>query len=87
MFKFILGNIGYFAIMAFIVFCCAIVEGSLGGKILILGFVSCALGTPAAKVTRLGTVDKRYKEKPVIWWQVLVGIILFAIGGFIVKSA
>ena len=41
MFKFILGNIGYFVVMA-------------------IGF---------------GLVDKRYKEKSFIWWQILIGLI------------
>lgn len=87
MFRFILGSIGYFAIMALFVFVCVTNEGSLGGKFLLLGFVSCGLGSPAAKITRFGTVDKRYKGKSVIWWQVLIGVILLSIGGFINFSA
>ena len=85
MLKFILGNISYFVIMALFVFCCFINEGSLAGKFLVLGFMSFSMGMPYAKKTRFGLVDKRYKEQPVIWWQVLVGIILFAIGILILK--
>lgn len=85
MFKFILGNISYFAIMALMIFCCATVEGPLAGKFLCLGLVSFGLGTPVAKHTRLGLVDKRYKETPIIWWQVLIGLILLAIGVFLVS--
>ena len=87
MLKFILGNLSYFAVMALFVFGCVTNEGSLGGKFLLLGFVSCGLGSPAAKITRFGTVDKRYKGKSVIWWQVLVGIVLFVIGGFIINMS
>lgn len=85
MFKFILGNISYFVIMAFMVVCCVIVEGPLAGKFLCLGLVSFGMGTPVAKHTRLGLVDKRYKETPIIWWQVLIGLILLAIGVFLVS--
>ena len=52
MFKFILGNISYFIMMAFMVFCCVIVEGPLVGKFCVLGLMSIAAGTPAAKRTR-----------------------------------
>lgn len=87
MFKFILGNISYFAIMALFVFCSVTLEGQLGGKFLVLGFMSVAMGTPVAKLTRFGLVDKRYKQQPFIWWQVIVGLILLAIGGFIVNAS
>lgn len=87
MLKFILGNLSYFAVMAIIVLGCVIQEGPLAGKFLVLGFMSCGLGSPAAKITRFGTVDKRYKGKSVIWWQVLIGVILLSIGGFINFSA
>lgn len=87
MLKFILGNLSYFAIMALFVFVCVTNEGPLAGKFLVLGFMSCALGSPVAKITRFGTVDKRYKGKSVIWWQVLIGVILLSIGGFINFSA
>ena len=85
MFKFILGNISYFIMMAFMVFCCVIVEGLLVGKFCVLGLMSIAAGTPAAKRTRFGLVDKRYKEKTFIWWQILIGLILFALAAFLVK--
>ncbi len=85
MFKFILGNISYFIMMAFMVFCCVIVEGPLVGKFCALGLMSIAAGTPAAKRTRFGLVDKRYKEKSFVWWQIFVGLILFAIATFLVK--
>ena len=85
MFKFILGYISYFVIMAFMVFGCIIIEGPLAGKFLCLGLVSFGMGTPVAKHTRLGLVDKRYKETPIIWWQVLIGLILLAIGVFLVS--
>lgn len=87
MLKFILGNISYFVIMALFVFCCFINEGPLGGKFLVLGFMSFSMGMPYAKKTRFGLVDKRYKEQPVIWWQVLIGIVLFVIGGFIINMS
>lgn len=87
MLKFILGNLSYFAVMAIIVLCCVILEGPLGGKFLVLGFMSFAMGTPYAKKTRFGLVDKRYKTQPFIWWQVLVGIVLFVIGGFIINMS
>ena len=83
MFKFILSYISYFLIMALMIFCCVINDASLGAKFFLLGFVSLALGTPVAKHTRLGLVDKRYKEQSVVWWQVFVGLILFAIGIFL----
>ena len=85
MLKFILGNISYFIMMAFMVFCCVIVEGPLVGKFCVLGLMSIAAGTPAAKRTRFGLVDKRYKEKSFIWWQILIGLILFAVAAFLVK--
>lgn len=85
MFKFLLGHIGYFAIMLFFIVMCFIVEGQLSGKFLMVGFVSFAMGTPAGKRTRSGLIDKRYKEQPVIWWQILVGIAIFAIGILLMK--
>ena len=85
MFKFLLGHISYFAIMLFFIVLCFIVEGQLSGKFLMLGFVSFAMGTPAGKRTRLGLIDKRYKEQPVIWWQILVGIAIFAVGILLMK--
>ena len=85
MFRFILGNISYFVMMAFMVFCCVLVEGPLVGKLCVLGLMSIAAGTPAAKLTRFGLVDKRYKEKSFIWWQILIGLILFAVAAFLVK--
>ena len=85
MFKFLLGHIGYFAIMLFFIVMCFIVEGQPSGKFLMVGFVSFAMGTPAGKRTRSGLIDKRYKEQPVIWWQILVGIAIFAIGILLMK--
>ena len=85
MFKFLLWHIGYFAIMLFFIVMCFIVEGQLSGKFLMVGFVSFAMGTPAGKRTRSGLIDKRYKEQPVIWWQILVGIAIFAIGILLMK--
>ena len=85
MFKFLLGHIGYFAIMLFFIVMCFIVEGQLSGKFLMLGFVSFAMGSTAGKRTRLGLIDKRYKGKSVIWWQVLVGIAIFAVGLLLMK--
>jgi hypothetical protein len=86
MFKFILGNIGYFVWMAIGVFCCITVEGPLAGKLGVLGLMSFAAGTPAAKRTRFGLVDKRYKEKSFIWWQILIGLILFALTAFLINK-
>ena len=86
MLKFILGNLSYFLIMAFMVICCINVEGRLGGKFLVLGLMSLVMGLPAGRRTRFGLLDQRYKEQPIIWWQVLVGVVLFAIGGFIVSN-
>lgn len=85
MFKFLLGHIGYFAIMLFFIVMCFIVEGQLPGKFLMVGFVSFAMGTPAGKRTRSGLIDKRYKEQSVIWWQILVGIAIFTIGILLMK--
>ena len=86
MFKFILGNICYFAMMAFFLFSCVIIEGPLAGKVGVLGLMSIAAGTPAAKRTRFGLVDKRYKEKSFIWWQILIGLILFALAAFLINK-
>lgn len=79
MFKFILGNIGYFIVMGILLLCFVLVEGPLAGKIGCLGIMSLAMGPPVAKQTRFGLIDKRYKEKSFIWWQVIVGIALLAI--------
>jgi hypothetical protein len=85
MFKFILGNISYFVIMGILAACLVLVEGRIAGKFLAIGFMSIAAGTPVTKRTRFGLIDKRYKEKSFIWWQILVGIILMAIGVLIMK--
>ena len=85
MFKFLLGHISYFAIMLFFIVMCFVLEAPLCGKFLMVGFVSFAMGTPAGKRTRLGLIDKRYKEQPVIWWQILVGIAIFAVGILLMK--
>ena len=81
MFGFIGGNIRYFLTMLIILACCVLGEGALGGKFIALGFVSCACGTPLIKHTKSGTKDKRCKDQPLIWWQILVGVVLIAIGG------
>ncbi|MBQ5705876.1 MAG: hypothetical protein IIW35_02315 [Bacteroidaceae bacterium] len=80
MLKFILGHFGYFITMLFFIALCFILEAPISGKFLMLGFVSFGMGIPAGKKTRFGLTDKRYKEKPTIWWQVLVGVAIFAIG-------
>ena len=68
MFKFILGNIGYFIVMGIFLLCFILVEGPLAGKIGLLGLISLAMGTgtPVAKKTRFGLIDKRYKQKSFI---------------------
>ena len=85
MFKFLLGNVSYFITMLFFIAMCFILEAPLCGKFLMLGFVSFAMGSTAGKRTRLGLIDKRYKGKSVIWWQVLVGIAIFAVGLLLMK--
>jgi hypothetical protein len=85
MFGFIGGNIRYFLTMLIILACCVLCEGALGGKFLALGFVSCACGTPLIKHTKSGTKDKRCKDQPFIWWQILVGVVLIAIGGLLLQ--
>lgn len=84
MFGFIGGNIRYFLTMLVILACCVLYEGAIGGKIIALGVVSAACGTPLIKLTKSGAKDKRCKDQPFIWWQILVGIVLVAIGGFLV---
>ena len=86
-FYFVLGNFSYFAIMAFMLFCSLVLKGQLGGKFMVLGFASFSMGMPVSKRTRFGFVDKRYKENSIIWWQVFIGLILFAIGGFIINAS
>lgn len=66
MFKFILGNIGYFIVMGIFLLCFILVEGPLAGKIGLLGLISLAMWTPVAKKTRFGLIDKRYKQKSFI---------------------
>ena len=85
MFGFFCGNIRYFLTMLIILVCCVLFEGALGGKFLALGFVSCACGTPLIKHTKSGTKDKRCKDQPFIWWQILVGGVLIAIGGLLLQ--
>ena len=59
-------------------------EGPIGGKFIALGVVSFGCGTPLIKLTKSGAKDKRCKDQPFIWWQIFIGIVLVAIGGFLV---
>ena len=84
MFGFIWGNIRYFLTMLVILVCCVLYEGQIGGKLIALGAVSIACGTPLIKQTRSGAKDKRCKDQPFIWWQILIGIVLLAMGGLLI---